>query len=87
MELTWQAVVDVVVLGYGLALGLRFLIAPKAVIRSRQRRLGEDFGKGDYPSVFERIIGTENPRHIQIFGVFLLAMTAHMVFFVHPWRS
>lgn len=88
MELTWEAVVIVVVLVYGFALSLRFIIAPDAVIRSRQRRLGEDFGKGEYPSVFERIIGTENPRHIRIFGVFLLAMSIHMGLFVIPtWWS
>jgi hypothetical protein len=89
VELTWEAVVIVVVLVYGFALSLRFIIAPDAVIRSRQRRLGGDFGKSEHPSVFERIVGTENPRHVRIFGVVtLLWVTFSALFFVMPlWRS
>jgi hypothetical protein len=89
VELTWETVVIIMALVYGFALGLRFVIAPDAVIRWRQRRVGEDFGKSDYPSVFERIFGTENRRHIQIVGVVLLAWAAFSAFFfVMPfWRN
>lgn len=47
------------------------------------------FGKGDYPSVFERIFGSENPRHVQILGVVLLLWAAFSAFFfVMPlWPS
>lgn len=64
-----------------------FIVAPAAVIRYRKRRTGEGFGRGPYPSVFERIFGTENPWHIRILGVVLLAISAQMFFLVHPWRS
>lgn len=64
-----------------------FIVAPAAVIRYRKRRTGDDFGKGPYPSVFERIFGTENHWHIRIFGVVLLAMSAQMFFIMEPWRA
>lgn len=63
------------------------IVAPAAVIRYRKRRTGEDFGKGPYPSVFERIFGTDNHWHIRIFGVVLLAMSTQMFLFVKPWRA
>jgi hypothetical protein len=56
----------------GVIEGLICIVAPATVIRYRNRRFGEDFNRGPYPSVFERVVGTENPRHVQIFGTFLL---------------
>jgi uncharacterized protein YjeT (DUF2065 family) len=65
---------------------LVFIVAPAAVIRYRKRRTGEDFGKGPYPSAFERIFGTENHWHIRIFGIVLLTMSVQMFILVDPWR-
>jgi hypothetical protein len=89
VELTWETVVIAVALVYGFALGLRFIIAPDAMIRWRQRCVGEDFGKSEYPSVFERILGTENPRHVQIFGVVSLLWVAFSAYFfvMTLWRD
>jgi hypothetical protein len=50
------------------------LATPDAVIRWKRRFLPEDFGEEQYPSMFQRIIGTENPLHVQVFGLIWLCM-------------
>jgi hypothetical protein len=48
------------------------MITPETFIRVLHRRTPAEFGKGPYPSVFDRmILKTQNPRNVRVLGLFL----------------
>jgi hypothetical protein len=71
----WEILIWVTSLLWGLGYGVLATVAPDREIRRRRSRLPPDFGKEEYPSVFERIVGNENPRHVRIAGIVVLCST------------